>query len=344
MALSPADGTVSVLVLRALLVAADFHRIDRQALAAEIGIAPATLDPALLADPDGRVPARAVLRLWEALPKMTGRDDFGLWLAELARAAPLTPSSWLILSSPTLAEGVEQAVRYQRLLHDHASGVVTRNGGGITYLHRVGDGTFRAPRHAIEFGFAQIVYLIRRATGRDVIPVNVRLRHARPQALARHTPLFGAKVEFNATADEISFDRDTSELPVVTADESLRELVSAHAKSLLARLSDSPSVTTQVQRMLAAELPNRALSIDTVAEALAMTKRTLQRRLQEEGTSFEDVVDGLRRNLAELYLREQRFGVQETAFLLGYSDTSAFHKAFLRWTGVSPARYRNEGN
>src|SRR5262245_25625342 len=116
MALSPADGTVSVLVLRALLAAADFHRIDRQTLAAETGIAPATFDPKLLGDPDGRVPARAVLRLWETLPKMTGRDDFGLWLAELARAAPVTPASWLILSSPTLHEGIEQAVAYQRLL------------------------------------------------------------------------------------------------------------------------------------------------------------------------------------------------------------------------------------
>src|SRR5262245_8087111 len=108
MVASPADGTVSVLLLRALLAGVNASGIDPTTLELP------SFDPAALNDPDARVSARVVLRLWETLPRLANRDDFGLWLAELVRAAPLTAASWMILSSPTLREGLAQAVRYQR--------------------------------------------------------------------------------------------------------------------------------------------------------------------------------------------------------------------------------------
>ncbi len=334
MVASPADGTVSVLLLRALLAGASFHGLGP----GELGL---SLEPSALTDPDARVPARVVLELWESLPKLTGKEHFGLWLAELVRAAPLTAASWMILSSPTLREGLTQAVRFQRLLHDQASGEIIETDRGITYVHRVGSGAFRAPRHAIEFGFAQIVFLARRATGREVVPAELRFQHAAPGDLNLHRRLFGLDPSFGAERDEITFDPASCALPVVAADPALGELVMAHARALLERLPEDDSWTARVQRILAAELPRTMLSVDDVASAASVTRRTLQRRLSEEGTSFEEVADGLRRNLAERYLREQRVSVQETAFLLGYSEVSAFHRAFQRWTGVSPARFRD---
>ncbi len=336
MVASPADGTVSVLLLRALLAGASFHGLGP----AELGL---SFDPAVLTDPDARVPARLVLELWETLPKRTGKEHFGLWLAELVRAAPLTAASWLILSSPTLREGLMQAVRFQRLLHDQASGELSDTERGVTYVHRVGSGAFRAPRHAIEFGFAQIVLLARRATGREVVPVVIGFQHARPAEPSAHRSLFGLEPSFGAERDQITFDHASCALPVLGADPALGELVMAHARALIERLPRDDSWTARVQRILAAELPRTMLSVDDVASAAAVTRRTLQRRLSEEGTSFEEVADGLRRNLAERYLREQRVSVQETAFLLGYSEVSAFHRAFQRWTGLSPARFRDQG-
>src|SRR5688572_22246380 len=117
---SPEGGSVSILILRALLGGARAAGLSPELLSEQSGVAASFFDASLLADPDARVPGRVAVRLWELLPKLTGKDDFGIWLAELTRQAPLTTAAWFILSSPNLEEGLERAVRFQRLLHDQA--------------------------------------------------------------------------------------------------------------------------------------------------------------------------------------------------------------------------------
>ena len=339
---SPLDATISVLVVRALLAGASLADIDRGALEQHAGFTRGTLDPASLVDPDARLPARVAVRLWQVLPELTQNPAFGLWLAERTADAPLTVAAWFILSSPSVEEGLARAVQFQRLLHERANGELVREAHETRYVHRVGDATFRAPSPAIEFGFAQIVLLVRRATGRPVVPSRVKFQHARPGELALYRRLFGENLRFGAESDELAFERATCELPVVSADPALGELVHAHARALLERLPEVATFSARVRRLLAERLPDAAPSIDATAAALAVAKRTLQRRLKDEGTSFDAIADEVRRSLAERYLREQRLGVQETAFLLGYSEVSAFQRAFLRWTGVSPSRWREK--
>jgi len=336
---TPLDGTISALVVRALVHGARVAGIDVVTLPERAGLPGDVLDPNVLADPDARLPARIAVRLWQTLPALTGRPNFGLWLSETMSHAPLTVAAWFILSCASVEEGLERALAFQRLLHDRASSSLERDEQETTYVHQVGEGGFRAPSAAIEFGFAELVRLVRRATGRAVLPSRVCLQHAPPQKLDDHRRHFGDRLEFGAARDTLSFDRATLELPVVTADPALGELVQAHALTLLAALPDETSWATRVRRVLGANLARGLPSVDEVARALALPTRTLQRRLQEEGTSFEDVSDDLRRRLAERYLTEQRFGIQQTAFLLGYSDVSAFYRAFARWTGLSPAAF-----
>jgi AraC-like DNA-binding protein len=339
---SPLDGTISALVVRALLLGAKLQGIDASALERHANLAPGTLDPANVADPDARLPARVAVRLWQILPELTQTPAFGLWLAERSADAPITVAAWFILSSPDVDAGLARAVQFQRLLHDHASGELVRDGEETRYVHRIGDATFRAPSPAIEFGFAQLVLLVRRATGQPVVPSEVAFQHARPTDTAQHRRLFGENVRFGAERDELAFDRRTRKLAVVSADAALGELVHAHARALLSRLPEVASFAARVRRVLVERLPDAAPNIDAVASALSLAKRTLQRRLKDEGTSFDAVADDVRRSLAERYLKEQRLGVQETAFLLGYSEVSAFQRAFVRWTGVSPSRWREK--
>ena len=339
---SPLDGTISSLVVRALLAGALHHGVDLHVLEERCGFVPNTLDPKRVEDPDERLPARVAFRLWQVLPELVQDPTFGLWLAERTARTPLTAASWFIVSSSSVEQGLARAVEFQRLLHDRANGELRRGERETVYVHRVGDATFRAPSAAIEYGFAQLVLLVRRATGKDVVPSRVRFQHARPHEIEHHRRLFGTNLDFNAERDELAFDRSTCELPVLSADPALSELVTAHARTLLERLPEAKSWTARVQSVLGRELPRTTPTIDDVASALSVAKRTLQRRLKDEGTSFEDVADGLRRSLAERYLSERRLAVQETAFLLGYSDVSAFQRAFLRWTGLSPSRWREK--
>jgi AraC-like DNA-binding protein len=337
---TPADGTVSVLILRALLLGADGHGIDRGELCRATGLLLEAIAPAVLGDPDARVPARAVLSLWHELPRLTGNETFGLWLAERVGAAPISPAGWFIQSSPTLREGLRRVVRFQRLLHDHARGELVERDDEVSYVHQIGDRAFRAPRHAIEFGFAQSVLLVRRCLGENVFPKRVEFQHAQPPDVTGHLGWFGEGIRFGAERDALSFDHTLTDRPLPTRDDALGELILSHARGLLERLPSDASFSARVRRAVVEALPQEVLELGGVATRLSLKKRTLQRRLADEGTSFDEILDAVRRELAERYFVDQGLGAQECAFLLGYSDLSAFHRAFQRWHGVAPAHFR----
>ncbi len=336
----PIPGSMSVLVLRALVLGAGALGVTPAELVSRAGVPAAVLEPGFVGDPDARVDAEVVVRLWRYLPERAGDEAFGLWLAEQVGRAPLTIAGWVIQSSPNLREGLERALRFQRLLHDAARSELIASSEGLTYRHQIGRGALRGPPAAIEFGFAWFVGLARRTTGHAVVPLEVRLRHAAPSNLERHSAWFGPRVSFSANADELVIARADLERPLLTADDALRSLVEAHAERLLERLPERSSVALRARRVVCELLQHGPVTIDAVAAKLQLPARTLQRHLSHEQTSFAAILDEVRRGLAEEYLKDPRFSVQETAFLLGFSDVSAFHRAFQRWTGTTPARFR----
>ncbi len=342
MSLGQLEPSISIRVLRTLVQGGSVAGISWDDLVAAGAKTLGTIDPAQLDDPDARVTARAALELWELLPRLTGNDAFGLWLAEIAGATPANLHLWFVLSSSTLDQGLDEVVRFQQLLHDRAYSKLERSDQETTYVHRFENESFRVPRHAVEFGFAHLVSVMRRATGLDVMPSRVSFQHARPASALAHARLFGEGVEFGAERNSITFARATLDLEVRTADPALGEIVAAHSRLLLRALPDNSTWTARVQWALGERKLRETCDIEAIATSFSMAKRSLQRRLQDEGTTFEEIVDGLRREFAEHCLRERRLSTQETAFMLGYSDVPAFHRAFVRWTGLTPKTFRQQ--
>lgn len=329
---------MSVLVARLLVGGAAALGLSIEDLRKRAGLASDALAPELLADPDARIPARDVVALWTFLPTLVEKP-FGLWLAGLLRDPPLTVAAFVIHTSPNLGEGLARAVRYQRLLHDQSRSEIIHGAGEIAYRHQVG--AFRAPAAAIEFGFASMMNIARKATGAHVYPARVSFQHPAPADLSLHREWFGDRVQFDRPHDEIAFTTEDLERPLVTADPSLRDVLEAHAKVLLARLPDASATASQRVRVAIAEqLRDGAPTLEQVATKLGLPTRTLQRRLKDEGTRFDALLDEVRHELAKRYLSDDRISIQEAAFLLGFSDVAAFHRAFVRWTGTTPARYR----
>jgi AraC-like DNA-binding protein len=339
-----AAGSMSVLVLRALVTGAQARGIDPRTLSERAGIPLELVSPEILRDPDGRVLAAHVLKLWEFLPTALNDECFGLTLAALAAGAPLSVGWWVVWSSPTLGAGLTQAIRYQRLLHDQARSELIYGEREAVYRHQVGALPERAPRHAIEFGFATFARFAQRATGKPLLPSRVRFQHSAPRDLSQHRAVFGPHLEFERDTDELAYELPALELPLLTADASLQEVVESHARSLLAHFPDQHGLDARLRAAICAELRLGTLSLDSVARRLGTPPRTLQRRLRTEGTSFAAMVDSLRRDLAERYLRDRRLSIQEAAFLLGFSDVSAFHRAFVRWTGLTPRRFQESAD
>jgi len=323
---SPADGTVSVHVVRALVLGAQAHGIALSDIKQRLSLPDDALTPELLADTDARAPALLALRLWRELPSWSGDEAaFALRLAERVASLGMTAAWWIVQSSNTWREGLERALTYQRLLHDHNRSHLVPERDGVRYVHQVGDAAFRAPSAALEFGMALIVHLTRRSTSAHVLPSKVRFQHAAPGDLRLHHEIFGTRIEFLADADEMHFDAATLALPHSSAEPQLRELLESHARALLAKLPSATDASARVRQALAEALPTGRFDLPSVAKRLGLSARTLQRRLRDEQTSFEALIDEVRKELALRYLLDARLGIEEAALLLGFSESRAFH-------------------
>jgi AraC-like DNA-binding protein len=177
-------------------------------------------------------------------------------------------------------------------------------------------------------------------TQADLPLLGVCFEHPRPANIDEHRWVFGCEVSFDAPEHKVTFHRDALALPVVKADPKLGALIDQYAEELLQRLPRGHALSDRVRQIVAESLCDGDHGLEPIAERLRMSPRTLQRRLQEEDTSHQQLVDELRHELAVKYLAEPNLSIGEVAFLLGFSDPSAFHRAFRRWTGKTPGEHR----
>jgi AraC-like DNA-binding protein len=198
-------------------------------------------------------------------------------------------------------------------------------------------------RQNAEFGMAATMKALREIAGRNIHPTQVSFAHAGNSNRRELERFFGCPVVFGALIDQIVLSKETLAVLLVTEDrhllEALQPLCDEAAKERnTAKGTLRASVENEVQRLLHHGNAQRV----TVAKKLAMSTRTLARRLGNENTTFEEVVDQLRRSLALQYIKESSLSLSQIAWLLGYEGSSAFNHAFLRWTGRSPSAARNE--
>jgi AraC-like DNA-binding protein len=186
-----------------------------------------------------------------------------------------------------------------------------------------------------------LVRLCRSLTDRRLRPHRVTLRHARadvPREVGKH---FGCRVVFGGSADEIVFSKAIERTPVSGADPFLNELLRKYcdeARSL--RRIKSSSLRADIENAIVPLLPHKRVRLSEIAEALALGRRTISRRLMHEGLTFSRILNDLRRDLARRYLHESGLPISSIAWLLGYHDVSSFTHASRRWLGRSPKQAR----
>jgi AraC-like DNA-binding protein len=300
----------------------------------------AALAAELPEDPDARIPFELLVRAWPAAARLTGDDAFGLHFAEAAAVGSFGVFDYVTRARPTLGEALACGIRYQRLLHDAVEFGLRLDGEVAIFSHRAHGEAGGAPRHAAEAALASWLVRTRVLTGVALQPIAVRFEHAAPSAIAEHRRIFGIAPGFGAGGNELHLARADLARPLATADAGLAAVLERHATTLLAALPAGEAPLARVRRVVAEELRLGTPSAATVAKRLHASVRSLQRLLAEHGTSFRDLVDELRRELAERYLAEPTISVTEAAFLLGFSEPSAFHRAFRRWRGTTPEAFR----
>ena len=321
----------------ALIVgAAEAAGANGRSLAAELGF-----DPAIAADPDARIPLSLETALWEEAARRGGDPAFGLHAAERLEPGTFDVLDYAVRTAPTVRVAVERLARYNRLEHGAAVYSMIDTDGVLRIEHTLVVPGAVQSRHAAEFTLAAIVVIGGQIAGQPVRPRAVELRHEPPASVGEAVRLFGVAPRFGAAVNAIELDEATAALPVPAADPALWRVIERQAEMLLASYPDPSETTAQrLRRELVRVMAGGEVSLAAVAARLRMSARTLQRRLAGENVTFDGVLDELRRELALRYLADPRVGIAEIAYLLGYSEPSAFHRAFKRWTGTTPAAAR----
>jgi hypothetical protein len=264
-----ASGTLSSEALRVLALGA-VPRLTPPAFCQRFAV-----EPALIADPDARVPVATVVRMWDELPTLVGDEDaFGIHLAERAVAAPLGLGGQLVVSAATLGDGLRRILAFERVFHDVAQTRLTLDGDRAVMRHDPRG--IRMPRHAAEFGAAWIVLMARRVTGANVTPHAVVFGHTAPTSAAEHVRVFGVKPRFGSELLELALRRADLDRASRGVDPALGAILESHARLLQARLPASRDLIDVARAAVHAAMLEGKPTVTTVARRLELAPRTLR--------------------------------------------------------------------
>lgn len=327
------------LVRNTIQYAVAYHKLDFNSLCTAIGIEPELLDL-----PDSRVTGETNQAMWREVIKQTGDRNIGLHMGEAFNLAAAGILGYVLFNCRTLHQVLENLSRYMQLvsqgvyIHFSVSqGLVFCNCDIVSNLKNY---LLEEPRQAVESTFAAIVTVTKTLTGKQLNPDTVWFQHSRPDDICEHQRIFHAPVHFSQSTNQLVFDAGCLDWTILSANPTLLAAFEQHAEAMLNELSQENNYTNQVVRAITQELKGNVPSIEAIAHSLAMSVRNLQRELQAEGTSYQQLLDGTRKELALRHLKKPNVMIDDVAFLLGFSESSAFHRAFKRWTGKTPRTYR----
>lgn len=307
----------------------------------DLGVAPADvlrragLPADLLAREGATLAQDEYFRLWRAVEEDAGDPDLPVRIARALTAEVFDPPLFAALCSPDLNTAARRIARYKKLIGPMRL-LVSESATGTTLQYVWPDGAV-PPR---VLGLCELLFwvaLARLGVRAEVRPVQVTIPD--PPDSPAYREYLGVPILHRAT-QSVTFSAGDAGRPFLTAKASMWGFFEPGLRQRLAELDTRATVADRVRGALLELLPAGTASVDAVARELATSVRTLQRRLRDEDTTFQDVLGSTRRDLATHYLSTSAMPAAEISFLLGYEDTSSFYRAFRGWTGETPDRVR----
>lgn len=332
--------TVSVMWVKGLLQAASLQGVSEHAVLSAAG-----LHPEILSVVGDRISLSDTILLWRAAERLSEDPLFGFNMGQSLQPAHFQLIAFTMLSSETLASAMDKILKYQRLISDGGALSLTqpksfpsssKDGmqvSALIYKPTVSDFSY----HQIDAVMAAVVRFVHWLLDRDQVVLEVHLQHNVQQGLSLYQDYYQAPVLFNQEDNSLLFDSKllTERLPGFDAN--LAAMHEEMADSQLRRLL-APSIITQVQEQLMASDPD--VNRDEIAQKMAMSGRSLQRKLQQEGSSFQQLFDEFRHQRSLLLLQDKHLSLAEIGLRLGFAENSTFYRAFKRWQGITPGEYR----
>lgn len=271
---------------------------------------------------------------------ISGDSNFGLRMVELAGPSDLGIYGYLLMNAPTVGEALEIACRYYPTFYLGATLRLTVSKGVARLTYRTKARSTLSARHDNEWSLGFFVHVIRRGTSADWTPANCTFTHPAPEDLREQLQVFGANLHFGQAVNCIAFSVDVLRCRINETDPNLLRVLLRHADGLLDRMQNKEELANQVRLLILENLERGPGSAAGVARKLKISVSTLKRRLALQGFSYRELRDGVVRDLSKSALKETQVPVSEIALRVGYSELSAFDRAFHRWAGMTPRQYR----
>ena len=322
----------SSMALRARLGALRNLRLDSHEISLRAGI-----DEDLLADPDHFLPESSIWALWRVASEEYGGSALGLRAGANVPFGAYGVLNYLTMTATTLGEGLQLLVRYWPLVGTGKSVEIVHGPDGIhRFCHTPNLPLAGAGLHCRDYTLAVMAnHMVARSGLR---PVEIEFAGPALGSATEYSDLLGTRVSFGHAQTAMVFEDRVWNTELPGGDPPLVRTLEEHAASLVRQLPKSRGTVALAAREIAARLSDGKPGVHTIARCLAVSERTLQRRLRQEGCTFEGLVELVRRDVATEYLKDPSLSITEIAYLMGYSGPAAFHRAFKQWTGSTPRR------
>lgn len=303
----------------------------------------AEVNPECIGNPTVGMSLKSFCGLFESASKDTQNDNFGLWFGNQFKPDDLGLWGYAALSSSTLGSALYNLVDLFRY-HQQCSmmRLVTTRNKMYRLEYQVRDPNILQRRQDAELSLGMFFNLFRESAGFQWTPEEVYFEHPRPEDSKEHEAAFGAPVFFNQQVNAIVFKPEILTNRMPKCDLKLMTITRACLETLQTNSPYEQNLTDRIRNLIRIKLADGYPSLDMIAKSLYMSTSAIQRNLAWEGLSYSELVEDTRKNLAEVYLKQRNLSLSEIAYLLGYSELSAFSRAFRRWTGFSPREYRGQ--
>ena len=331
----PAEpGTISICFVAAALQSVRDRGLNADELLTNVG-----LSPSLLEVPQARVSAKHYGALWRSVALLLDDEFFGQDSRRM-KSGSFAMLCHAVVACKTLAQALDRSLRFYSLILDDISGTLVRDAGEARIiLHERAAGANRrvfAHELLLLLLYGVSCWLV----GRRIPILRTEFSYEEPAYSAEYRLMYCADLRFSRPNTAIAFDSSHLDLPVVQNERSIKEFLRTAPESILLKYKNGSSLAARVRRRLRQFAPGEAPDFESLASELNLTPATMRRRLHEEGASYQSIKDQLRRDLAIGYLSHSSRSVMDIALELGFSERSAFHRAFRKWTGASPGEFR----
>jgi len=290
--------------------------------------------------PGSRIPTTRMQTLWALAVEVTGDPCLGLVAARHFQPAALHGLGFAWLASDTLHDALRRLIRYSRFINTAVDIRLEERADAIELVFRVSrDEWPNFEFAAADLAMAAFLRMCQITAGHAVMPLRVSFQRPPPPCAKDFVEIFGPDIRYAAPHNRLCFDKALVDAPLSMANPELARLNDQTVVDYLSRC-ERASITMQVRSRIIEQLPDGRPSQEAIAESLHLSLRSLQRKLQQENTSFTALLNDTQQQLAMQYICDSQRSIGEITYLLGYSEPASFTRAFRRWTGKSPLQFR----